>query len=127
MKEKIDVLVVDDEPEILQLLDLLLSRRGFTVKTALNGLDAISVLNEFEVKVLLTDLKMPALSGMKLIEMARMDFPEVKVLVFTGFGSLETENKALKMGVSRYFLKPLPVEELLSELNEACRSDSDFS
>lgn len=122
MKEKLDVLVVDDEPEILQLLELLLSRRGFSVKTALNGLEAISTLNAYDVKVLLTDLKMPALSGMKLIELVRMDFPEVKVLVFTGFGSLETETKALKMGVSRYFLKPLPVEELLSELNDVCKT-----
>ncbi len=123
MKEKIDVLVVDDEPEILQLLELLLTRRGFSVRTALNGLDALSILNQSDVKVLLTDLKMPALSGMKLIEMARTDFPEVKVLVFTGFGSLETETKALKMGVSRYFLKPLPVEELLSELKDACQTE----
>jgi DNA-binding NtrC family response regulator len=123
MKKKVDVLVVDDEAEILQLLELLLSRRGFTVETAANGFDAMSKLQQYDVKVLLTDLKMPALDGMKLIELARMDFPEVKVLVFTGFGSIETEDQAMRMGVSKYFLKPLPVEELLTELNKACRPE----
>jgi len=121
MKDRYDVLVVDDETEILQLLEILLSRKGFKVKTAGNGLDALMKLNQYDFNVLLTDIKMPAMDGMRLIEVAKRDFPEVRILVFTGFGSLDTERKALQLGASKYFMKPLPMEDLLKELKDACR------
>jgi len=120
MKDRYDVLVVDDETEILQLLEILLSRKGFKVKTAGNGLDALMKLNQYDFNVLLTDIKMPAMDGMRLIEVAKRDFPEVRILVFTGFGSVDTERKALQLGASKYFMKPLPMEDLLKELKDAC-------
>ncbi|GBE27040.1 transcriptional regulatory protein ZraR [bacterium BMS3Bbin03] len=124
MKKQYDVLIVDDEPEILQLLEILLTRKGFHVRTAENGMDAFVKLEQNHFSVLLTDIKMPAMDGMKLIEIAKRDFPEVKILVFTGFGAMDTEQKALRMGASKYFLKPLPMEDLLSELKSACDSEN---
>lgn len=121
MKDRYDVLVVDDETDILQLLEILLSRKGFKVKTAGNGLDALMKLNQYDFNVLLTDIKMPAMDGMRLIEVAKRDFPEVRILVFTGFGSVDTERKALQLGASKYFMKPLPMEDLLKELKDACK------
>ncbi len=121
MKDHYDVLVVDDEIDILQLLEILLTRKGFKVKTAENGMDALMKLNQYDFNVLLTDIKMPAMDGVGLIEVAKRDFPEVRILVFTGFGSVDTEKKALQMGVSKYFMKPLPMEDLLKELNDACK------
>ncbi|HET7342371.1 MAG TPA: sigma-54 dependent transcriptional regulator [Methylomirabilota bacterium] len=113
------VLVVDDEPAQRELVSGFLARHGFDVRAAGDGDEAVAAFRERPADAVLTDQKMPGLSGIALVEALRAMDPEVAVIVMTAYGTIEDAVAAIKHGAADYLGKPLNLEELLHRLRQA--------
>lgn len=111
MKNK--VLIVDDEKNIRLTLKTALSKAGYEVETAVNGEDGLSKLQEEGFPVILLDMKMPGMDGIQFLkEITNADL-ETKVIMITGYGSVETAVETLKLGAVDYLRKPFKPEEII--------------
>ena len=119
---KCSLLVVDDEPFILTTLATLLGA-DFDVLTADGGEAAQAIFGQREIDLILTDQKMPRMSGVQLLEWVRQQSPKTIRLLMTGFAELEEAVEAINRGqVFRYLFKPWKAEELLENLKGAART-----
>jgi DNA-binding NtrC family response regulator len=114
------ILIVDDEPEILFSLRGLL-RRAFELHTAESGAQALEVLQQHPVDVIMTDQRMPVMTGIELLARARGEWPEAIRIVFTGYADIKSVVDAINQGqIYRYLTKPWDPDELIAVLREAC-------
>ena len=104
------VLIVDDEANAREALAELLADEGYETETASDGQKALGKLEPFEPDVILTDLKMPGLDGLGLLEKGRPLAPHSAFVVMTAFGSIETAVEAIKRGAENYLTKPLDMD-----------------
>lgn len=114
------IILVDDEEEvrkgIIRKIDW--EALGFqVVGDAENGQDALEKIEQLEPDVVMTDIRMPYMDGLTLTSWIRQKYPSVKVLIFSGFDDFEYAQKAIKLNVTEYILKPVNVEELTRILN----------
>jgi len=117
--DHIVILVVDDDPLIVDFLSDYLRGDGYDILTASSGEEAISKLKSSRVDIAFIDLKMPGMNGLETIErMARIERDTVTILM-TGFPTLDSSVRAMKLGASDYVLKPFKLEELSSSLKKA--------
>jgi DNA-binding NtrC family response regulator len=107
------ILIVDDEANARTALAELLRDEGFQVETAADGFKALPKLEEFAPDLLLTDLKMPGLDGLELMQRAREGDPEIASVVMTAYGAIDTAVAAMRQGAADYLTKPINVDELL--------------
>jgi len=110
--DPIQVLVVDDELNIREGSQRILSRTGFDVLTAANGLEALDLLKEKSIPIILLDLKMPGMDGMEVLKRIRQLDAEILVIVITGFATVETAIEAMKQGAYDFIPKPFEPEQL---------------
>ncbi len=108
-----NILVADDEKTTRELLARALLSKGFTVETASNGAEALEKIQEQPFDMLITDLLMPNIVGMELIQKARQILPDLIVIVITGHATLETAIQALKQGAYDYITKPFEPEFII--------------
>jgi two-component system response regulator HydG len=106
------ILVVDDAPDILEVLQRNLSSQGFQVLTAPGVPEAITLLQATPVDLVITDLKMPGVSGLDLVRHVRENLRETEVMMITGYASIEGAVQAVKIGAEEYLSKPFTEEEL---------------
>ncbi len=106
------ILIVDDEHSMGEFLTLVLSKEGYRVRAVTSGKLALIVLDEEPYQLMITDLRMPEMSGLDLVAAARRRFPELGVVVMTAFASLESAVEALRLGASDYITKPFQVDEI---------------
>jgi DNA-binding NtrC family response regulator len=106
------ILVVDDDPDVQETVSLLLHSHGYDVVTAGSGEEALSRLAERAVDVLVSDIKMPGLTGLEVLERARVLVPGLGVILMTGYATQESAIEALRRGASDYLLKPFKLDEL---------------
>ena len=111
------VLVVDDEPNFVNLLDWFLAKRGYEVRTALNGDDALTLVEKASPDVALIDIRMGPVNGLSLLDEMKQRLPEIKVIMMTGFPTADSRRLALGKGASAYFTKPLDLQELLNTIH----------
>ena len=116
------ILVVDDEANLRKVLSAMLRREGFDVLTAADGAEALDLLARHPVEVVLTDLKMPHLDGMALLERVNRDYPGTPVVMLTAHGTVDTAVTAMKLGAFDYLTKPFDKEELQVITNKAAAS-----
>src|SRR5437588_718880 len=117
---KHSVLLVDDEPEILFSLRGLL-RREFELYTAESGAQALELLHRQPVHVIMTDQRMPQMTGVELLRRAQGDCPEAIRLIFTGYADIKAVIDAINQGqIYRYLTKPWDPDELVAVLHDAC-------
>jgi DNA-binding NtrC family response regulator len=117
---KHSILLVDDEPEILFSLRGLL-RKEFDLHTANSGAEALEVLHKHPVHVIMTDQRMPEMTGVELLRKARGECPEAIRIVFTGYADIKAVIDAINQGqIYRYLTKPWDPDELLAVLHQAC-------
>ncbi|MDD5306408.1 MAG: response regulator [Deltaproteobacteria bacterium] len=107
------VLVVDDEKVIREILADFLSMEGFRVATAADGVAALERLDEAPFDMVISDLKMPNMGGLELLENIQANHENVLTVIMTGFGTVETAIEAMKKGAYDYILKPFKVEEVV--------------
>jgi DNA-binding NtrC family response regulator len=122
------VLVVDDEPGFLAMLQWELMRQGMTVETAANGVEGLRLAHENAYDVIVSDITMPQMNGMKLLQHVKSSSPKTAVIITTGFGAVETAVFAMQKGAFDFILKPYEVGHLLMCIRRAadrrwrCRS-----
>ena len=106
------VLVVDDEEIVRDSCQRVLTEAGYTVRTAANGRDALRACRNERFDVMLTDLRMPDMDGIDVIRAVASEFPEVRVVVITGYPTPQSAEQARELGVSDYLEKPLSTNRL---------------
>ncbi len=107
------VLIVDDERFIRDILSDFLTMEGYQVRTAENGAQALIELSRGSFDLILTDLKMPHMGGIELLQHVAESHPQALTVIMTGFGTVETAIDAMKQGAYDYILKPFKVEEVV--------------
>src|SRR5690606_21640723 len=113
------VLVVDDEVNALEALETLLADEGYKVESARDGEQALAKLERFEPEVILTDLKMPRVGGLELVERGRAALPHAAFVVMTAYGTIDTAVEAIKRGAENYVTKPIDIDALTALLGRA--------
>jgi DNA-binding NtrC family response regulator len=113
------VLFVDDEEGVRTSWDRLLSEHGFDVTTAEDGSKAIDELNRTPVDVVVSDLKMPGLDGIQLLEWLHDRHPETRFILLTGYGNDEVERRVRELGAFEYLNKPISPETLAAVVTAA--------
>ena len=108
------ILLVDDSPDTLEVLERNLTDRGLTVITAQDAPGAIEALRNTPVDLLITDVRMPGMSGMDLLRHVREHHPETKVMLITGYATIEGAVEAVKTGAEEYLSKPFTSGELFA-------------
>lgn len=106
------VLVVDDEIIVCQSCQRILEKSGYEVTTVLNGKEALEKIKEEIFDIAIVDLKMPGIDGMKVLQRIREEHPEIMVIMITGYSTVETAVKAMKLGAFDYVSKPFTPDEL---------------
>ncbi len=106
------VLVVDDDESLRRVTQVQLEQAGFQTSTAADGFEALTILQKSAPDLVITDLKMPGMSGIDLLRRIRADYPEVLVIMLTAFGTVESAVEAMKAGAYDYITKPVHPDEL---------------
>ena len=115
------ILIVDDEPDMLENCSRILSRQGYACLTAENGHAALAILEREHPDLLLTDLKMPEMDGMALLQHAHATDPALPVIMITGFASIESAVAAVREGAFDYLPKSFSVDQLRVAVERALR------
>ena len=110
------VLVVDDEENLLVLLDEILSKEGYQVKTANSAYKALDFVDQSDFRVAILDIKMYPIDGVALLAEIKRRSPSTQVIMMTSFLTTETKNACMKYGATDYFTKPLDIQKLKSVL-----------
>ena len=113
------ILIVDDEKNYLVVLEALLSPEGYEIITADNARSALRLIEESDLDLVLTDMKMPGVSGMELLEQCKKINPEVPVIMMTAYGTIEMAVEAMKKHAYDYITKPFQNEELKVTIKKA--------
>ena len=119
MDEKIRVLVVDDEKVVRDGCLRVLTGKGCRVATAENGLQALGILSDQPVDIMLLDLKMPGMAGEEGLEKTRELYPDIPVIVITGHGTVDTAVECMKMGAYDFITKPFQIEQFMITVRRA--------
>ncbi|MDJ0885376.1 MAG: sigma-54 dependent transcriptional regulator [Desulfobacterales bacterium] len=113
------ILVVDDEPSIVQSMKGLLSDEGFDVLTASNGYEALQMIDNESPDLILLDIWMPGIDGLETLKEIKTSNPFIQVIIITGHGNIETAVKATKLGAFDLIEKPLSFDKTIVAINNA--------
>lgn len=121
------VLIVDDEPDIRELLDITLSRMGLVTHSAATLQEARTIVGQINPDLCLTDMRLPDGNGIDLVEYIQQEFPHIPVAMITAHGSVETAISALKAGAFDFVSKPIELENLRKLVSSALQMQGDIS
>ncbi|MCH8026827.1 MAG: response regulator [candidate division Zixibacteria bacterium] len=114
--EQPSILVVDDELLIRDLLYDFFKQQGWTIAVAENGEKALEILRARKIDLVLTDIKMPQIDGLTLTSQVRAKYPDMPVVLMTGYPSVETAVEGIRAKVSDYIIKPFNINKLFKTL-----------
>lgn len=117
--DDIKILVVDDEPQILTLVSRFLLRAGYEVQTAGGGAAALTHLKTTPFALVLSDLKMAHIDGLRILQEIKAHYPETIFILMTAYGTLDSAVSVLRQGAYDYLMKPLDLEDLRSTVQRA--------
>ncbi len=115
---KYKILVIDDEEVIRNFIQRVLTREGHIVETIGDSRIAIEVITKGNYDIMITDLKMPGVTGIEIAKRVKETLPQVKIIIITGSTSFETETKAKEIGIKHYLIKPFGIKELMDVVNQ---------
>jgi DNA-binding response OmpR family regulator len=113
------LLIVEDDPEMLDLLRKVLEKDGYRISLAADGHEAILRLAADPTDLVITDLMMPRVGGLELLQSIRQARPDLPVIIVTAFGDWHTYSRALELGVAAFLSKPLKLAELIAAVHAA--------
>lgn len=120
MSERVkQILVIDDEPDMAENISLILGRAGYVCTTCVEDRRALDVLKQEQPDLVVTDLRMPNLNGMELLDHAKREGWDMPVILVTGYATIDAAVEAMKRGASDFLAKPFPPEELILKVNRA--------
>lgn len=108
------ILIVEDDQELLEALSDTLKLAGYNIKTAVNGEQALSVLDQFEVNLVVSDIQMPVMDGHKLLKTIRAQYHDTPVMLMTAYGTIQQAVDAMRDGAVDYLVKPFEAEVLVN-------------
>ena len=115
------ILVVDDEENLLRLFQRVLGKEGYEVRTAGSGTEALRLLQQEDFDLIISDLVMPILGGLELMQAVKEDHPDLPFVLITAFGSIGSAVEAIKAGAFDYLTKPFHKEEILTIVRKALK------
>ncbi len=116
------VLIVDDELNMRLVLAAMLKKEGYEVSSAADGSEALAIMKSGGIDAVISDLKMPNIDGMELLERISDKYPEVPVVMITAHGTVATAVEALKKGALDYITKPFDIDELKNVISKAIKT-----
>jgi two-component system, NtrC family, response regulator PilR len=122
MSTKPRILVVDDEESIREFLEIMLRKEGYEVVTAEDGAKAKEIITKKSFHLIVSDLQMPNMTGIELLQFVRENYPEIVFLMITAFGTTENAVEAMKMGAYDYLTKPFKIDEVRINIANALRT-----
>jgi DNA-binding NarL/FixJ family response regulator len=120
--KKLSILIVDDEESIRVSLEGIL-RKKYHVNSAKNSLIALEMLQNDRYDLVLTDIKMEGVTGIELLKKIKASFPEIPVLLMTGYSSLDTAIEAIRLGASDYLIKPYSKKVIFSSISRCIKNN----
>lgn len=119
MTEKLPrILLIDDEENCLRVISDVFALEGIDCITANNGQRGLEFFDRLEIDIVITDVRMPGLTGIEILHQVKKRNPDTIVIMLTGYGSIEEAVKAMKLGAYQYILKPVIVEDLIEQIKE---------
>ena len=112
------ILVLDDEFNVQESLRIVLTHQGHEVITPRSPAEGINLLNEGSFDLLILDLKIPGYDGFEILESVHSKDPNIKVIIITGFGTLDVARRALSSGAQYYFDKPIDLDRFIKCIEE---------
>ncbi len=112
MDKQIRILVVDDEPRICHLIEDVLVKEGYTVDISFSGTDALQMIKIYDYHLLITDLDMPGIDGLELIQKIKKQNSEIRVIMITGNTKVDLVTLSLRYGINDYINKPFNITKL---------------
>ena len=125
--EQIKVLLVDDEEEFVKTLSERIQMRELGSDIALNGEQALEIVDNQVPDVMVLDLRMPGIDGMEVLRRVRKAYPNVQVIILTGHGTEKDEKEARRLGAFEYLQKPVDIEKLIQTIKQAYRNKIESS
>ncbi len=116
---KINILLVDDEKDFVETLAERLEIRGFSALTALNGEEALKLVQEKDFDVILLDVRMPGKDGLEVLQEIKSIKPIIQVIMLTGHATVQSAVDGMKMGAFDYLMKPTETNKLFEMINNA--------
>jgi DNA-binding response OmpR family regulator/two-component sensor histidine kinase len=112
------VMIVEDEPVMLRVLTSVLRPHGYQLFACSSGEQALEILAEDEVDLIISDKNLPGITGLEVIRQAKERRPEIATLMITGYASQETVEEAIQLGVDDYLVKPFDLDDLMGKVKE---------
>ncbi len=110
--KKLKIMVLDDEPIVCKRLQPALEKLGYEVDTFTQSLEALHRIRDLDYDIIITDLKMKGIDGMRFLQEAKKRHPQTEVIVITGFATLETAKESFQKGVFDFIAKPFKLSEI---------------
>lgn len=122
MNTKYRILVVDDDASLLDLLAKEITRAGFDVELAPDGVEAVAKIQKKRYDMAILDIKMPRMNGLEVLKYIKKHYPAIKVIILTAFADLANAVEAKKNGAEAFIDKPCDVDELIAMMNRILSS-----
>jgi len=119
MERQINILVVDDEQIVLDSVKKHLRKTNYNVQTVSSVQKALLIMEQMEFDLVLTDLMMPHIDGLELMEIVKSRYPKVPVIMITGYAAADTARQATRLGAFDNVAKPFSKAELITAINRA--------
>ena len=117
--KKLKIMVLDDEPIVCKRLQPALEKLGYEVDTFTQSLEALHQIQDTGYDIIITDLKMKGIDGMRFLQEAKKRHPATEVIVITGFATLETAKESFQQGVFDFIAKPFKLSEIQEVVTKA--------
>lgn len=126
MMKNYSILIVDDEENVTRLLNKVLIKEGYETHMAHKGEEALEIIDNFDIDIVISDIKMPGMSGIELLKNIGRVAPFIKVILITAFATVDTAIEALRMGAKDYITKPFDIEEIIAALKNITSDKDEF-
>ena len=121
-----DILIVDDDPQMLIAMSETMKRKPWSISTASSGVQALEILKDSQFRIVITDLRMPVVTGLDLLREVKCASPRIQVILVTAHGTVNNAVEAMKMGAFDYLLKPFSSGDLLDVVERAIKKNESF-
>ncbi|TFH06162.1 MAG: response regulator [Candidatus Thorarchaeota archaeon] len=113
------ILIVDDDPGICKMMQLIFKAKGYDASSVHTGKDTLSAMKSTQFDLAILDIKLPDMEGIDLLSILNEDYPDLDIFMVTGHASVETAIRALNLGASAYFTKPIDMEDVLRTISSS--------
>ena len=116
----LNILIIDDERSVCNACHLILSERGHRVERKMTGETGLKALQSGQYDAVLLDMMLPDINGIDILKIIKKEKPKIRVIVITGYSTVENAVKVMKLGASDFLAKPFTDDELIATIEKTC-------